>query len=812
MEQDFLPYSIYIHHRPFRIAFLINPELGIDWVDRIIAYNRGKWGGKFNPVIFTDGIDIADDWWKLLRGYDPDIICSTVVLSEELKKKIHIFLSPLRVEEINPANDYIRIDDYPISILPTGKNIAQVGAPFFDDKNNLILFEVDASTPEIIKSFLDRNFGLLEQGQMMPYQIKKALETSQVKRYKVTDENSLNEALLDLGEWRTKAVFPAQVCALPNSLKESARPYSDEKFEIIIGDSVDEIAHFWNRTLAMGTWLRTYYTQIWLPKQLAESKVLQPGLGKFINHFVGGTGNDHGAHFVSFSLPEDEIQKISNLFNGVIWHPRFSTHLTQHPMPDYESRGSNFFLRQGLDFHRAHSNEEYLVLDEPDVEQGVMGGEYWFTDLYIQYRPERSKNIIGRDYWWQLPKRNSILRDLSFFNKAARINEFGMFSILMSRKTSIHPDDNTLIIKIPDDRSVFHALLCGEGFNCTDREEGKRFLSRPFYHMQRSDKGMYLSGVLGLFPDMLNAHRLFEERYWRDVFERMSNQNPTKDENIHKELINKLTKKIKSGMDFQNSDKAKEWLAHNVINIAKKYSRDEIDLNYITLRDLAMNETNEYNKHPSGHAIEFNENDFKDKLSNLVSLGILLLGIKPRCHRCGYRIWYRIDDTLQEIKCRGCGYEFSIPAEPVWFYRINSLMRAAVSLHGTVPLLMTLGQIMGDARSSAMFISSTELIKKDEGKETIYAELDLVCIKDGKFVIGEVKQSINLFDANDFRRMSDIAKLIHPDTIIFSSMNKEPNSLVKENIEKLKAELAYLEINVEWYPINYWVFEPGPVR
>jgi hypothetical protein len=60
--------------------------------------------------------------------------------------------------------------------------------------------------------------------------------------------------------------------------------------------------------------------------------------------------------------------------------------------------------------------------------------------------------------------------------------------------------------------------------------------------------------------------------------------------------------------------------------------------------------------------------------------------------------------------------------------------------------------------------------------------------------------------------MEDVAKIIHPDTIIFSSLDKKPNAFVIENIDKLRKELAGLEINVEWFPINYWIFEPHPVR
>ncbi len=815
---EIAPYSIYINHRPFRIAFLLSPTTDTSWIDAVFEFNRSKWGGRFNPIIISDGNVIEDDWWKFLRGYDPDIICSTVHISDELRKKIHVFLSPLRVEELTPDEVHIRIDDYPISILPTGKNVSKIGIPNFDEKNNLIIFEVDETTPEVIKTFLSRNFGLFEHGQMMPYYLKKALETCQIKKYKVIDEESLNKALLDLGEWRTRAVFPSQICALPNSTKESHHAYNNEGFEIVIGDSINELIRFWDRTLEIGSWLRTSITNLWLPTALANSEILKSGLGKFINRYTESSANDHNrrVNFVTFSLSEAELQTIVNFFQKSIWHPRHVTRLASHPMPDYESQGHRFFLRRGLDFHRAHSNEEYLVLDEPDVEQGFMGGENWFTDLYIQYRPERFKNIIGRDYWWQLPKRNNLLRDLRFFNKPARINEHGMFSVMMKRRTGmmIGQDDETLVVKIPEDNSVFRALICGEGFNCIERGGREKFMSRPFYHIQRSDKGMYLSGVLGLFPDLFNAHRLFEERFWRNLFEKMANHNPEKDGQIQQELLSKLSKKINSGLDFKNN-RAKEWLAHNVFNIAKKYSKEEIDLDYETMHNLAKEETNQYNKNPSGQTIEFNEDDFRNELSDLVEMNILQLGIKPRCPKCGYRIWYRIDDVKQEITCRGCGYKFSVPAESKWFYRLNNLIRAAVSLHGTVPLLITLGQLMGDSQSSAMFMPSLELLKKEEsehGKMIIYGELDLVCIKDGQFAIGEVKQSVGLFGPDDFKRMKDIAQMIRPDVIVFSSLDSKPNKLVTESIEKLKTELADLEIDVEWYNINYWVFEPHPVR
>ncbi|MDD3607738.1 MAG: hypothetical protein PHQ20_02990, partial [Candidatus Moranbacteria bacterium] len=286
MKTDFLPYSIYVGHRPFRVAFLINPVDGQDWIDIISKYNREKWGGRFNPIIFTDGQKIDESWWKFLRDYDPDIIYSTLKLDDELQKKIHIFCSPLRVEYAG-SNKYVHLYDDSLSILPTGKNIARVSRGILDDKSSLVVFEVEKSAPQAIHQFLDRNFGLLETWQWMPYHLKKSLETCQTKIYKITDYESLNQALLDLGEFRNLVVFPSHICALPNSFKDVEYDYNNEKFAVIVGDSISELTYLWNRPLSIGRWMRTGITQLWITKEIADNEAIRPGLIKFINRYVG---------------------------------------------------------------------------------------------------------------------------------------------------------------------------------------------------------------------------------------------------------------------------------------------------------------------------------------------------------------------------------------------------------------------------------------------------------------------------------------------------------------------------------------------
>jgi hypothetical protein len=49
-------YSIYVHKRPQRVAFLVDgkPE-SMPIVDAILEHNRDRWGGRYNPLVVTDG-------------------------------------------------------------------------------------------------------------------------------------------------------------------------------------------------------------------------------------------------------------------------------------------------------------------------------------------------------------------------------------------------------------------------------------------------------------------------------------------------------------------------------------------------------------------------------------------------------------------------------------------------------------------------------------------------------------------------------------------------------------------------------------
>ncbi|MFW6173375.1 MAG: hypothetical protein ACOC5T_06485 [Elusimicrobiota bacterium] len=734
----------------------------------------------------------------------------------EGQRKIKIFLTPLEIENNRGDQTRIHISNDPISILPTKRNIQEICQSFFEQEYQLVLFEITKTTPETIRLFLQRNFGLLENNQDTPISIKKALQNVKKVKYEIKDHDDLNRVLHDLGEFRNRVIYPTQICSIPDFVKDVKYNAINEKFTVIIGNTAEELSYFWNRTIIIPKWMRKGLNHLWLSSELSKNETIKPGLAKFINRYVDQTGNPNsrGAHFITFSLKEEAIKGVSDTFTSKIRYPRVYTKYNHPQNPDYGSNKDFFFLKQGLDLYRANSQEEHLVLSEPDLEEGVMGGQCWFADLYIQFRPERFTSIQGIQYWWQLPKRNSILTNLHFFNKPARINEHGMFSVMMRRSTKFQPNTNVLVIKLPSDWSVFASLICGERFDCIDQNPRQKFLSKPFSDIRRSDKGMYLSGVLSLFPDMTNAHSLLKERYWRRMFESMSNQDADKDEKKKRDIFNRLKKKLKKRVNFKTSENGIKWLTEQIFIYAKEVSKRDVDLTYEDFEEEAQKETEEYNINNPTNKIPFDRSMFKHSLSELIDWNVLLLGIKPKCPKCGYRIWYHLDETRQQIDCKGCGYRFSVNAKEKWLYRLNSLLKAACSKHGTIPVLLVIGQLLSDARSSFIYFPCIELLKYDEDykKSECLGEIDLLCIKDGQLIIGEIKQSVGLFGADDFNKIGDIAEKINPDVIIFSSMDIAPNSLVQENIKILKERLKHLEIEVKWYPIHEWAFKSSPVH
>lgn len=97
-------YSVFVHKRPIRFAFLINPheDQWLEQLDAICEFTLDKWRGRFNPVVPTNGETLEPEWWKFLKKIDPDYVISPTAISESLKEQIHTELHPIAVDISTP--------------------------------------------------------------------------------------------------------------------------------------------------------------------------------------------------------------------------------------------------------------------------------------------------------------------------------------------------------------------------------------------------------------------------------------------------------------------------------------------------------------------------------------------------------------------------------------------------------------------------------------------------------------------------------------------------------------------------------------
>jgi hypothetical protein len=582
-----------------------------------------------------------------------------------------------------------------------------------------------------------------------------------------------------------------------------------EMFHVIIGDTPTDVAYFWNRPVTTPQWSRTYLNQIWLPLRVATDTTLTTALSAWLKRSADPNGSSQAEiRFVSLSLSQEQLQKVVEPLTCELPMPQHVNALREIQPPKISKDIPGPPRQDKMDLYRATGTTERLTLQEPDLPQGAwVPVGHWMADLYIEFRPERYPMIRGRPLWWQLPRLNILAWQM--FQRPSRILRTRYPSVLMKC------GEPRLDIALLDDLRVFAmlAVLSNQSYYTFDARQKRTLPGRtPYYHARRSEKGRYLSGLLDLFGGLYPETRVLEKRYWRHMFDLLSGRTTHTDANRLSEVGNALRKRLGANRaQFYEDDKAMTWLANYVLKVARSLPSSSRDLEFSVFEKHAKREIEDFNaSHPDQEPRGYSQEDLMNALTGLTERGVLLIGIQARCPSCGYRSWYHIDDAKQTLRCGGCNAVFPMPPEPRWHYRLNGLARAAHAEHGLLPVVLVLAQLRMDARSAFLFAPCLDLFENDD-KGPI-GDLDIAVILDGQFVIGEVKQSRNLFAEADFAKMEGVARRLLPDRLLFASMDREPTALITKEIVRLSKALRPLNITVEWYLLHAYKFEPSPVR
>lgn len=135
-------------------------------------------------------------------------------------------------------------------------------------------------------------------------------------------------------------------------------------------------------------------------------------------------------------------------------------------------------------------------------------------------------------------------------------------------------------------------------------------------------------------------------------------------------------------------------------------------------------------------------------IDELVSQQIFYRGFIFGCSYCRNADWFAVGDITQEFKCRRCGRSqvytkrnWKEPDEPAWFYKLDELIYQGYR-QGMAVSLLALAHLKAKSQGSFTFATDREFWKPDAPKPDM--EVDFFCAPDGVFTVGEAKTQDSL--------------------------------------------------------------------
>lgn len=807
MDESNVSYSIYIEKRPPKILYVFDKsKVDFQDIDKIIEYNKRKWGGRYNFILTTTNSKIDGNQWKFLKQYDPDFVKLAIPATEELAIDLDTKITPLQVtNELGGRGFSSRIDSEGISILPTLKNIHSVSNSFLSDVY-YVTFDVENCEDPVLKEFIERNFGSTDLRDVHNLSLRKYPFK---KEFKITNKTSFINAISSFNDFKPY-VFPIQLSTIGDFINDDRTKDNEVNFYVFVGDSPHELIDFWNNPFYLQSWTRNRIRQLWIPTQIAED----PELTEALRRLIQGRADPYGsgqkiAIFSTRTLSDTKIDVIANNLTDKTWLRKTSVIKKTEEYPDYENYFAFDRNKSGMEHYRGTSEQEKIIVPPPDIKEGTMGGEHWMNDLYIQL-PEKKVVPVNFDTWLQLPKNNSVAYTV-VQKSPARITSNGLPSVLTSRSNEFSHSSQDIVITIPKTHSIFASMILNTSKPYFTNDIRSTYTKPYEYTIEISGAGRHMHGFLEVFGSLEGAYQIFEERHWRLFFESITNVSPEKEVKRYSDIKKRLAKKITTMTSVPanlTSDRFIDWLSGEIQKTAKTYAdANPKASSFFDLESIAKNELAEYNLKNPGNKFRYTKKRLMEALRRLTDGGIVLLGYELKCPNCLNREWRALNEVSQNNVCRGCGYENPFPPDTEIKYRLNSLVENGVRNKGVVPVILGLGKIFRDANNYFDFLPPVNIYKK--GK--LVTDLDICCVIDGEFVIGEVKARHYLFHPGDFTKITTLAKAIHPNKVVFTSLDKSIPTKLKDDVQKVKDELNPLGISVEWIALDSNIFEAAPI-
>ncbi|MEM5314292.1 hypothetical protein [Paraburkholderia sp. JHI869] len=572
-------------------------------------------------------------------------------------------------------------------------------------------------------------------------------------------------------------------------------------FCLIIGDSFDDRVSCWNAALLFDGAQTQVLKTLRVPANAAANEVKLSKIGQYLQrkNWINQQGGSGRVTLRSHSLSADQLnaiaeqlrrgahvrtdvspiatldeccpEEISRVHTGARWWPTVPTDGNETRVVD-----GTTIVAASSPFQLSYARGQH-----PIFSQGS-----WYVDLSIDRLNDNGRFANVREEW-RLPLRSHLVHRFCT-ERGARLLRNGTITL------PVDINHATIEVKNPSDDDIIRDLLTEVPRYDHDDMRHARQRTANYRYAAPSDKGSYLRGLLGLFGGLNNAEQTLGNHFWRTQFLRMAV--PAQDQKT--EIITYVQRRMRARNGTLTINDAPGWesLAQRIIEKSARLRAPKgrtrfdkllaawsveleqaikLDHNLIPRRDEIIGEASD---------------DLKRSLSELLDCGIFHRGHEWSCRQCSHRNWVSVDHLRNVMACEVCGRDHQLPVDVVLDLRLNEFFATCLREHDTLTVTWALSALRESSKSTFIFgpqMSLFEDYPENQGGRS-NRELDVICVVDNKFVIGEAKIGVDIIADSDIEDLADAATRLDVDKAILMALGGD-RAIMNRKVNQLRALL-----------------------
>jgi hypothetical protein len=130
------------------------------------------------------------------------------------------------------------------------------------------------------------------------------------------------------------------------------------------------------------------------------------------------------------------------------------------------------------------------------------------------------------------------------------------------------------------------------------------------------------------------------------------------------------------------------------------------------------------------------------------------------------------------------------PVDVAMDFRLNEFFATCLREHDTLTVACILAQIRRESQAFFTFHPQTAIYRnypEDQGGKPS-RELDILCVSDGNFIVGEAKARAEMIAPSDIADLAEAAKDLHVDVAILAALSDD-RSVMQGKLQQLRALL-----------------------